>query len=145
MKKSYFLISSIIIIHFTFSSAMIIDIPGDYPSIQQGIDASNDGDTVLVQPDTCFENIRFNGHRIVLSSLFIITGDSFFIDSTVINGDRLGSVITFDSEEDSSAAIEGFTIYNGRAVNGGGIYCFNSQPTIKNNRLVFNRADNDGG
>ena len=30
--------------------ATIIDIPDDYPTIQEGIDASNDGDTVLVQP-----------------------------------------------------------------------------------------------
>ncbi|MCP4632427.1 MAG: hypothetical protein GY855_05835, partial [candidate division Zixibacteria bacterium] len=32
------------------ANARIIDIPDEYNTIQEGIDASNDGDTVLVQP-----------------------------------------------------------------------------------------------
>ena len=55
------------------SSATIINIPADYPTIQQGIDASVDGDTVLVQPGTYVENINFNAHNIVLGSLFLGT------------------------------------------------------------------------
>ena len=37
----------------------IINIPADYPTIQQGIDASTDGDTVLVQPGEYYF-INFN-------------------------------------------------------------------------------------
>jgi len=49
-------------------SATIINVPTDYDTIQEGIDASCGGDTVLVQPGTYVENINFNGHNIVLGS-----------------------------------------------------------------------------
>ena len=39
-------------------NAEIINIPDDFESIQGGIDASEDGDTVLVQPGEYIENIE---------------------------------------------------------------------------------------
>jgi hypothetical protein len=42
---------------YPLSSATIINIPADWSTIQQGIDASVDGDTVLVQPGTYYENV----------------------------------------------------------------------------------------
>jgi hypothetical protein len=48
-----------IIIIYVAPYATIINIPADYPTIQQGIDASTDGDTVLVQPGMYVENINF--------------------------------------------------------------------------------------
>ncbi len=122
-------------------SATIIDIPDDYETIQQGIDASTDGDTVLVQPGTYVENINFNGHNIVLGSLFLMTGDTTYIADTIIDGDSSGSVVTFESGEDSTAVICGFTIQHGYATNGGGIFCFQSGPEIKNNTISSNTAD----
>jgi len=92
--------------------ATIINIPGDYDTIQEGIDASSDGDTVLIQPDTYVENINFNGHNVVLASLFLTTGDTIYVLNTVIDGDRAGSVITFAGGEDSTAVVMGFTIQN---------------------------------
>ena len=68
--------AAIIILGYAHSgSSTIINIPADYPSIQQGIDAGNNGDTVLVQPGTYYENINFNGHNVTLASLFLTTGD----------------------------------------------------------------------
>jgi len=125
--------------------ATIINIPEDYPTIQEGIDHGADGDTVLVQPDTYYENLNFNAHNVVLASLFLTTGDTAYISSTIIDGDSAGSVITFQSGEDSTAQVVGFTIENGYAENGGGIYCVNSDPTITNNRISGNSAVNYGG
>ena len=34
------------------SSATIINVPGDYTTIQEAVDSSSAGDTVLVQPNT---------------------------------------------------------------------------------------------
>ena len=121
------------------ASATIIDVPSvDYPTIQAGIDSSSDGDTVLVQPGMYIENIDFNGHNIVLGSLFLTTDDTSYITSTIIDGDSLASVITLENGENSSTVITGFTIQNGYAVIGGGIYCHNSKPRITQNTITNN-------
>ena len=125
------------------ADATIINIPDDYPTIQQGIDASSDGDTVLVQPGTYVENVNFNGHNVVLGSLFLTTGDTTYIAETIIDGDLLGSVVTFESGEDSTAIIVGFTIQNGYAENGGGIFSVNSDPSILNNIIKDNATYGD--
>ena len=83
-----------------------------------------------MQPETYYENINFNGHNIVLGSLFLTTGDTLHISLTIIDGDSSGSVATFESWEDSTTTITGFTIQNGYSGNGGGIYCLVSNPTI---------------
>ncbi|UCC79513.1 MAG: T9SS type A sorting domain-containing protein [Candidatus Zixiibacteriota bacterium] len=123
------------------ASATIINIPADYHTIQQGIDASSDGDTVLVQPGTYYENINFNGHNIVLGSLFLTTGDTSYIEQTIIDGDSAGSVVTFENGEDNTAIISGFTIQNGSsAALGGGISCIYSGPTITYNHIRGNSS-----
>ena len=110
-----------------------INIPDDYATIQAGIDASNNGDTVLVQPGTYVENINFNGHSIVLGSLFLTTGSSSYISSTIIDGDSSGTVVTVENGEDSTTVITGFTIKNGYSFVAGygcGIYCSGSYMKI---------------
>ena len=49
---------------FTFLSASIINIPGDYSTIQAGIDASSNGDTVLVGQGTYYENLILEKERV---------------------------------------------------------------------------------
>ena len=131
------------------TSAVIINIPDDYPTIQQGINVSTDGDTVLVQPGMYVENINFNGHNIVLGSLFLTTGDTDYISSTIINsnGYGYGGVVTFQYGEDNRSCITGFTIQGGRSYIGlgGGISCSNSSPIIKNNIITNNWSFAAGG
>jgi len=134
-------------------NATTIHVPADQPTIQAGIDASSNGDTVLVQPGIYVENINFNGHNIVLGSRFLTTGDISYISSTIIDGDSSGSVVTFENEEDSGAVIIGFTIQNGYTEltspsfgYGGGIFCNeNTTPVISNNIIKGNSANNSGG
>jgi len=145
MSKASILTILIVAVIFLSASATIINIPDDYPTIQQGIDVSSDGDTVLVQPDTYVENINFDGHNIVLGSLFLTTGDTSHISQTVIDGDYSGTVVTFENGEDSTATIIGFTLQNGLASRGGGIYCNSSHPTISNNRISGNSAISSSG
>ncbi len=140
MKSVISITVSLTAVAFIAPSATIINIPDDYPTIQQGIDASTDGDTVLVHPGTYVENINFNGHNIVLGSLFLTTGDTAYIEQTIIDGDLAGSVVTFANGEDNTTIIQGFTIQRGLALNGGGISSTNSSPIISNNMIRNNAS-----
>jgi parallel beta-helix repeat protein/predicted outer membrane repeat protein len=142
-----FILSAFLFLFFSsFANTTIINIPADYLTIQQGIDASTDGDTVLVQPGTYIENINFNGHNIVLGSLYLTTGDTSYISQTTIDGDSSGTVMTLISGENANAIISGLSIQNGYALNGGGIVCGNgSSPLIENDRITHNYADDNGG
>ena len=153
MKRSMVILVAGVMALALRADATIINVPGDQPTIQAGIDASVDGDTVLVQPGTYVENVNFDGHNVVLGSLFLTTGDTSYISQTIIDGNSVGSVVTFESGETVNSVIEGFTITNGSGTffdpyweyAGGGIFCNGSAPTIQYNIITGNTANNGGG
>src|SRR5262245_60198475 len=123
--------------------AAIIDVPGNQPTIQSGIDAALDGDTVLVAPGTYVEVIDFKGKAITVKS----SGGAAI---TTIDGNHLGSVVVFRSGEDSLSVLEGFTLVNGSGTPdpmavGGGIFCKNSSPTIRQVTVLQCLAVGAGG
>ena len=85
-----------LILFSTFSLATTINIPSDYSTIQEGIDASLDGDTVLIAQGTYYENLILE-KEIVLGSnaLYDDLGsdwqDNENIQGTIISGDHNGS------------------------------------------------------
>jgi hypothetical protein len=123
---------------FLAAGARIRHVPGEYSTIQEGINDCSGGDTLLVDPGVYYENISFNGQYLVLASKLIISGNQAYIDSTVINGGAQGAVVRFESGEDSRAVITGFTITNGYSDNGGGIRSVYSSPVISYNRITGN-------
>jgi parallel beta-helix repeat protein/predicted outer membrane repeat protein len=116
-------------------------VPDNFSTIQEGINGIPDGDTLVVREGTYHENLNFNGHNVVLASLFLTTGDTAYISSTIIDGSRSGSVITFESGEENTAMVVGFTVQRGSADYGGGVYCHRSSPTISNIAVKRNSAD----
>jgi hypothetical protein len=134
------LVLSIIMYLNTISYSQIINVPSEQVTIQNGIIAATDGDTVLVHPGTYNENIDFQGKRITLASLFLITNDTSYINNTIINGNN-NNVIEFISGEDTLAVLCGFTIQNG----GSGIYINNSSPNIYKNTIVNNHSYDGAG
>lgn len=135
-----------IFISISLTNAAIINIPDDFPIIQQGINASSAGDTVLVHPGLYIENLRFNIHDITLASLYLTTEDTSYLSSTIIDGDSSGTVIILESEGGDNTAIVGLTIQNGyTSDNGGGIYCNWSQADIHHNIISSNICQLYGG
>ncbi len=119
---------------------------GDAPTVQAGIDSSEDGDVVLVGPGTYYENINLRGKAIHL------LGEKG-PEVTVLDGSREDStVVNCESGETNDTIIEGFTITGGRGWTplgdtttkaGGGISCYHSTPIIRNNVIRDNQALND--
>ena len=145
----------LLIISIVFNTALaisalatVISIPNDYVSIQAGINASANGDTVLVQPGTYVENIYLEDHAVVLASLFLTTGDTSYISQTIIDGNASGSVVTFHYQHlytEGNSTLTGFTLQNGKGQYGGGISCRVSHPIISNNHIINNISQDDGG
>ena len=121
----------------------VINIPDDFSSIQEGIDVSADGDTVLVQPGTYVENINFNGHNIVLGSLFLIDGDTSYVSTTIMQSADEDFVVRFENGEDSGAIIAGFNIKNGpdEEPPGGGIGCMGYSSPIIDHNFIWGYSD----
>ncbi|MCF7809743.1 T9SS type A sorting domain-containing protein [bacterium] len=120
-------------------------IPEDYQSIQNAMDNSFGGDTILVNPGVYTENINFKGKRVILASQFITTDDPQYIESTIIDGNGNGRVIEFSKSENTLSSVVGLTITGGSAEDGAGIYCQNADPIIKHCVIAGNNASITGG
>lgn len=64
----------------------------------------------------------------------------FRANVTILDGQGGGSVVTVQSVVLGLSTIDGFTIRNGKASTGGGIFCSSSSPTIANNTITDNAA-----
>jgi len=117
--------------------ADIIHVPGDYPTIQQGIDAANPGDIVMVAPGTYVEEITLKADVDVIGAgegLSIIDGGGDQGDVVT----AIGVGITNDTK------FQGFTVTGanyGGMPGGGGIFCnMSASPEICNNRVEINSS-----
>jgi hypothetical protein len=112
-----------------------------FRTIQRAIDCARAGDTVLVDRGLYRENISlYQKDGLVVASRFIFDQDESTVRSTIIEGKEEGWVVTIGRSENITLC--GFTIQNGRSRNGshgGGIYSFNSSPTIFNNIVTGNQ------
>lgn len=113
-------------------------VPGEYPTIQAAIDASVNGDTVIVAPGTYTgtgnRDIDFNGKAITVRSAD--PNDPNVVAATVIDCQSAGRGFYFHSGEDANSVLKGLTITNGYGVYGGAILCDNSSPFLTD--CVFN-------
>jgi PKD repeat protein len=124
------------------SAGNVLNVPGSYPTIQAAINASVNGDTVLVAPGTYFENIDFKGKLITVQSA---QGPSV----TTIDGSNLAPVVNFSTNETVAAVIQGFTLQHGNATGafgyeGAGVHINGASPTVAGNVITANTSCADG-
>ncbi len=116
-------------------------VPQDFPTVQAAIDASADGDTVLVAPGTYVENLALTGKSISLLS-------SGGAATTVLDGAQHGPVLSIAGSATAGSVVSGFTIQEGLAVSSShaaaGIALSNTAATLASNRLRNNSGDNIG-
>jgi len=118
--------------------------PADFNNIQAAINDSWDGDRIEVRTGTYYENVYFYGKAITLTGTD--PNDPNIVAQTIIDGNRADSVVTFAWGEGPDSVINGFTITNGKAPYGGGIYCWSaSSPTITNCVITNNVASGEIG
>jgi hypothetical protein len=158
MKKILLFLCSLLV-GTAAMQAQIIHVPGDYPTIQQGINAATPGDTILVAEGTYYEQISFKGKKpLMVASGFLIDGDTSHISNTIIDGSQItstdsASVVYFVSGEDTTSILCGFTIQHGTGTNytlqgstytcrdGGGVYISGSGARIIYNRITDNHLN----
>ena len=130
--------------------------------IQDAIDRSSNGDLVLVQPGTYYENIDFKGKAIYVCSNggpsnTVIDG-GHYVPAPDPEDPSFGCVVRFISGEGPESVLQGFTITNGVGLwweygsweegeyvekiysRGAGIYGWGSGATIRNCRIVDNNT-----
>jgi len=88
------------------------------------------------------------GKNILLSSLYFLDEDIQYIENTIIDGQGRWSVIVINKGESEDCIINGLTLRKGVGVQfngieyskGGGIYCTDSAPTLRNLIILNNIA-----
>ena len=127
------------ILSTTLSAQRVLNVPGQYQTIQAAITAATPGDTVLVARGSYRENLDFLGKDITVKS-------ALGPRATAIRPGFAGQVVRFVHGEGPKAVLEGFTITGGSArPEGGGIYCSYASPTLRRNFIENNDASADGG
>ncbi len=143
MYKALILTAVILIIPAAVTLGDTIHVPGDQPTIQAGIDAASEGDTVLVANGTFTgpgnRDLDFGGKSIVVRS-------ERGPDNCIIDCEDEGRGFHFHNGEESDSVLQGFTIRGGLAGSGAGVYCTaDSSPTITGNIITANSADFGNG
>jgi parallel beta-helix repeat protein len=136
MRNFIFVIIGVTILSSGPIVADIIHVPGQYPTIQQGIDAAVAGDIVMVAPGRYVEEIMLKADVIVIGA-----GEGL---SIIDGGGNTGDVVkAIGNNITNSTKLKGFTvtgaISGGSMPGGAGIFCNSgASPEISNNRVEGN-------
>jgi len=118
------------------------EVPGEYATIEEAIEAAGTGDVVLVGPGI---------YTSTGSDVLIPRGKAITIRSTdgpeetILDGKELHRVVNCSAGEQATTVIDGFTISGGAASRGAGVLALGASPTIQNCNIVDNVASSAGG
>ena len=163
MKRPSFLVS----LFLSTLTANTINIPEDYSTIQAGIDASSDGDTVLVAQGSYVENLVLEKEIVLASHAINDDLDDWMNNENIQNTKIIGNEPT-DPKKGSCLQISfgyieplilGFTFQDGLGtsmgindcgvyrteMSGGAILAYQAYPTIMYNHFINNGTSQVGG
>ena len=108
---------------------------GEYSSIQDAVNASSEGDIIVVSSGTYYENIYIEGKK----DITILGEDR---QSTIIDGSGKSHTIYISSC--SGIVIMGFTIRNAGGAGNDNIFLVDTRNATISNNIIKNSADSDG-
>ena len=138
------IIKTAILLLVTIIRCEILNVPLDYPTIQNAINFSSENDTILISPGTYYENL-------VIDDISINFLSSSGAETTIIDGSSVYSPVFTFNNISGSFELNGLTIQNGTgliingASYGGGILSNNSNISINNMVIQNNFAFAGGG
>ncbi len=131
----------ILILGLGAAASETVRVPGDYATIQEGLDATSAGDTVLVAAGTYGgagnTDLSFGGIDRVLRS-------ESGAEGTVIDAADGWRGVLMSQDESRASVIEGFTFVGGGDVQGGAIRLSEADPTIRGCRFEGNGGSMGG-
>ncbi|MBN2281712.1 MAG: T9SS type A sorting domain-containing protein [Candidatus Marinimicrobia bacterium] len=171
--KSFLLVLYMVLASILFAET--IEVPADYGSIQDALNAADSGDVVRVSAGIYYENLVWPGKN----GISLVGEDS---SNTIVDGRGAGRVVTINSSfkiTNSRTIIQNLVLQNGGNVRngaglylnnfsllvdhviirdnaiydapsgpydrGGGIYSQNSDLQLQNSSIISNQAEDGGG
>jgi len=127
-KSNKLLAASVILLFGIEVAASVLNVPSDYPTIQEAVDAASRGDTVKVAPGIYYENVRISKPLVLWGS-----GGS----STTIDGRKMGRVVSIEAE---SCLVTGFLVQNSGSTSStwAGIYILGDDAVIGEMQFLNN-------
>ncbi|NNF55066.1 MAG: DNRLRE domain-containing protein [Acidimicrobiales bacterium] len=115
-------------------------VPSDFPTIQGAIDASQDGDVIIVAPGTYHESVVISGKNITLASQYLENPDPSLIDATVIDTDGTEDAIIVSNTDGTGPTIMGLKLLNPTSARLDGIRLDGSASILDNHIVQFDDA-----
>ena len=101
-------------------------VPSEYPSIQSAIEASSDGDTIIISAGIYYESmINSGGKNIIISGEVDLVGSPL----VTIDGQGEGIIFMFNGADGPGCTIENLIIQNS---SGNAVWMYSSNPVIRN-------------
>ena len=105
---------------------------GPMSIIQNAINSAPSGAVICVGPGTYLGNLNFGGKPVIVKSSTPL--------GAILNGNGIGPVVSFVSNESSLSVLDGFQVTGGSSSGGGGIRIVNASPIVQNCLIKGNTA-----
>lgn len=110
MKK---LINKYLLLSCQILWANTLHVPAEYSTIQDGINASAAGDTILIANGIYYEQLVISNKSVTIASDYLTTHNPTDITQTIIDGEDNSYVISIENSAGNETFIHGLTLQNG--------------------------------